>query len=252
MTTYEIKLPQFEGAFDLLLFFIERDELNIHDIPISKLTNDFLAYLKALQTLNIDVASEFILVASTLMKIKAKMLLPRKELDDKGNEIDPRQDFVERLLEYKKYKSIVVELGTMETNRLNLETRGNLLEEIEAMGQENSYLQELSHLDLYKLLKAFQKAITRFETSQKEHKHIVLTYPYTIETQKKYLLSLVNLQEKTYFTQIIAACRHKIEAIYTFLALLELVQYQQLSMIMDEGINNFCILAYKSDKNLLI
>ena len=102
--TFEIKLPLFEGPFDLLLFFIQRDELDIYDIPISKITDDFLSYLKDLEKLNVDVASEFILVAATLMRIKAKMLLPRPQLDEEGNEIDPRDELVKHLLEYKKYK----------------------------------------------------------------------------------------------------------------------------------------------------
>ena len=102
--TFEIKLPQFEGPFDLLLFFIERDELDIHDIPISRITKDFLNYIHSMSQLNIEVASEFILVAATLMRIKAKMLLPRKELDEFGNEIDPRKELVDRLLEYSAIK----------------------------------------------------------------------------------------------------------------------------------------------------
>src|SRR5204862_2620351 len=100
--SYQIKLPQFEGPFDLLLFFIERDELDIYDIPIFKLTTDFLEYIHKMETLNIEVASEFILVAATLMRIKAKMLMPRKELDPAtGQEIDPRDELVARLIEYK-------------------------------------------------------------------------------------------------------------------------------------------------------
>src|SRR6218665_1939440 len=91
---FEIKLPLFEGPFDLLLFFIERDELDIHDIPISKITSDFLDYVRHLETLNIEVASEFILVAATLMRIKSKMLLPRPQIDEKGNEVDPREELV--------------------------------------------------------------------------------------------------------------------------------------------------------------
>src|SRR6266581_1561204 len=101
---FEVRLPLFEGPFDLLLFFIERDELDINDIPISKITGDFLEYLHRLETLNIEIASEFILVAATLMRIKAKMLLPRPELDEQGHEIDPRQDLIQRLLLYKQYK----------------------------------------------------------------------------------------------------------------------------------------------------
>ena len=103
--SYEIKLPLFEGPFDLLLFFIERDELDIMDIPISQITNDFLEYVSNLEKLNIEVASEFIVVAATLMRIKSRMLLPRLSVDDEGNEIDPREELVEHLIEYKKYKS---------------------------------------------------------------------------------------------------------------------------------------------------
>ena len=99
--TYTIKIPQFEGPFDLLLFFIERDELDINDIPIAIITDEFLSYIKMMESLNIDLASEFILVAATLMRIKAKMLIPRKPVDEEGNEIDPREELVLRLMEYK-------------------------------------------------------------------------------------------------------------------------------------------------------
>jgi len=95
MTTnenFEVKLPLFEGPFDLLLFFIERDELDIYDIPISKITSDFLEYLHHMERLDVELASEFILVAATLMRIKSKMLLQRPQLDDQGNEIDPREE----------------------------------------------------------------------------------------------------------------------------------------------------------------
>ena len=104
---YKIKIPLFEGPFDLLLFFIERDEIDIMDIPISEITRDFLEYISDLEKMNIEVASEFIVVAATLMRIKSKMLLPRLSLDEDGNEIDPRDELVEHLLEYKKYKSVI-------------------------------------------------------------------------------------------------------------------------------------------------
>ena len=96
--TYQIKLPQFEGPFDLLLFFIERDELDIYNIPVAKITQEFLEYIKSLEALNIELASEFILFVSTLMRIKAKMLLPRKEIDAQGNVIDPRQELVDKII----------------------------------------------------------------------------------------------------------------------------------------------------------
>ena len=100
--SYQIKLPQFEGPFDLLLFFIERDELDIYNIPIAKITDDFLDFIHKLESINIELASEFILFVSTLMRIKARMLLPRKEVDASGNVIDPRQELVDKILEYKR------------------------------------------------------------------------------------------------------------------------------------------------------
>ena len=115
--SYEIKLPLFEGPFDLLLFFIERDEIDIMDIPISKITNDFFEYISDLESMNIEVASEFIVVAATLMRIKSKMLLPRLSLDEEGNEIDPREELVEHLIEYKKYKSVISEFSDLEDSR---------------------------------------------------------------------------------------------------------------------------------------
>ena len=132
---FEIHLPLFEGPFDLLLFFIERDELEINDIPISKITNDFLEYLRQLETLNIEVASEFILVAATLMRIKSKMLLPRPQLDEQGNEMDPREELIKHLMEYKKYKSVVEKFHQMEEAELMKEKRGNLMKELKQLAE---------------------------------------------------------------------------------------------------------------------
>jgi segregation and condensation protein A len=94
--SYQIKLEQFEGPFDLLLFFIERDELDIYNIPITKIINDFLDFIHTGEKLNIELSSEFILFVSTLMRIKARLLLPRKEIDAQGNEIDPRQELIDK------------------------------------------------------------------------------------------------------------------------------------------------------------
>jgi segregation and condensation protein A len=124
--SYTIKLPQFEGPFDLLLFFIERDELDIQDIPIAKVTDDFLEYIRHMERMNIDLASEFILVAATLCRIKAKMLIPRKELDEAGNEIDPREELIQRLMEYKRYKSVLEEMRQLEEMRSQKNPRGNV------------------------------------------------------------------------------------------------------------------------------
>src|SRR5471030_2880384 len=115
--SFEIKLPQFEGPFDLSLFFIERDELDIQDIPIARITDDFLNYIHQMTSLNMEVASEFIFVAATLMRIKAKMLLPRYAAGAEGNEVDLREELIRKLIEYKKFKEVCEELHPFEDER---------------------------------------------------------------------------------------------------------------------------------------
>ena len=153
--TYRIELPQFEGPFDLLLFFIERDELDIHDIPIAQITQDFLNYIQAMREMNIELAAEFILVASTLMRIKAKMLIPRPVLNEQGEEIDPREELVRRLLEYKRYKEILGELAQMETASQERINRGFVKKEEELFMQSDFPEEELADLDLYQIMRAF-------------------------------------------------------------------------------------------------
>src|ERR1051326_7471767 len=124
--SFAIKLPQFEGPFDLLLFFIERDELDIHEISITRIANDFLDYIHHMTSLNIELASEFIFVAATLMRIKTKKLLPRYDTQEEGTEIDQKEELVRRLIEYNKFKQLCDELRPMEDERFKQERRGNI------------------------------------------------------------------------------------------------------------------------------
>ena len=237
--TFEIKLPLFEGPFDLLLFFIQRDELDIYDIPIYDITEDFLSYLKDLEKLNVEVASEFILVAATLMRIKAKMLLPRPQLDEEGNEIDPRDELVKHLLEYKKYKSVVEELGQLQDERMAQNRRGNIVQELKGLTKGTDVEAELQDLDLYKLLKVFEKALQRFEDEQNKPVHQVVPYPFTIQGQKDKLLSKLQRKKKVSFLDLIKEDRSKIVLVFNFLAILELLQSQQIGIVVGEGFNNF-------------
>lgn len=239
---FEIKLPLFEGPFDLLLFFIERDELDIYDIPISKITGDFLDYLHHLEEMNVEVASEFILVAATLMRIKAKMLLPRPTLDEEGNEIDPREELVKHLLEYKKYKSVIAELSEMELNRMNRERRGNLVKEIKRLSEGVNVEAEMQDLDLYKMMRVFEKVMNRFELEQNKPTHHVVQYPYSIDGQKTYILSRIGAARgRVSFVDIIRDKPEKILVIYNFLAILELLQLSKVTIHLGEGFNNFWV-----------
>lgn len=250
---YEIKLPLFEGPFDLLLFFIERDELDIYDIPISKITQDFLDYLEELEKLNLEVASEFILVAATLMRIKAKLLLPREKLDDLGNEIDPREELVRHLLEYKKYKSVIGELASLEEQRALKEKRGNVLKEIKKLSESTDVESELQDVDLYKLLKVYEKVLVRFEDEKKRPIHTIVPYPYTIADKKKEILSRLVDKARISFEDIITeGVKDKVSVIFNFLAILELLQMQLIGITLGEGYNNFWIqkLDNKGEKEL--
>lgn len=235
---YEIKLPQFEGPFDLLLFFIERDELDIYDIPIKIITDDFLEYLHQAEEMNIELASEFILVAATLMRIKAKMLLPRKELDEQGNEVDPRQELVQKLLEYKQFKEVVDELQVMEEERRKLFSRGNVQRNLIQFSELSGNDAELHSLTLFKLFNAFKSVLDRQEQAEKA-KHTVIRYPYTIEEQKEHLLKSLDKQEYNSFKAVFTHCESRIHAIFTFLALLELIQQSLIEIKFGEGSNNF-------------
>jgi segregation and condensation protein A len=254
MESFEVKVPYFEGPFDLLLFFIKRDELDIHDIPIAQITNDFLDYIHQLETMDLDVASEFILVASTLMRIKAKMLIPRVEKDEEGNEIDPREELVRHLLEYKKYKSVLSELEAWEENMLQKEKRGNLKQELKNLAETSNVEAELQDLDLYKILKVYQRVMKKIALKTHTHTHQVKPYPYTISEQKILLLDQLQLKKKLSFEEVIGLERNKIAVIFNFLAILELMQLQRIRIQLGEGFNNFWIMQKneemeKADKN---
>lgn len=241
MENYEIKIDPFEGPFDLLLFFIERDELDIHDIPISKITDDFLQYIQQLNALNIEVASEFILMASTLMRIKAKTLLPRPGLEEEDAE-EMRKDLMQKLILYKQFKDICEQLKPLEEKRLRLYKRGNSTAELSDIAKGNSTVEEeLSSLTLYRLMMIYENIMDRYLERRKEVKHTIVRYPYTIEEQKKTIKELIKINEKLDFAMIARQSENKVQFVYTFLAILEMLQQQLLHIETGLGYNNFFI-----------
>lgn len=240
-TSYQIKLPQFEGPFDLLLFFIERDELDIYNIPIHNITKDFLKYIHELESLNIELASEFILFISTLMRIKAKMLLPRRELDAHGNEIDPRQELVDKILEYKRFKEASEQMVIMEAERLLQQKRGNIRQELEALGETYSEGTEIQTVTMFKLMQAFEKVMKRFQDRENKPQHVVVKYNYSLEGQRIHLLDYMKTNGRVAFETVFSQCENRIHVIFTFLALLELAQQRYLGLLVGTGRNNFII-----------
>lgn len=239
--TYQIKLPQFEGPFDLLLFFIERDELDIYNIPINNIIKDFLDYIHKQENLDIELSSEFILFVSTLMRIKAKMLLPRKELDAQGNEIDPRQELIDKLLEYKRYKEASAKMAEMEAIRMLMVKRGNIQKELSSIGEEAGEGTEIQAITMFKLMKAFEKVMKRLEERNNKPVHTVVQYNYTMEESREYLLRTTEHEKIMAFEKIFEVCENRLHAIFLFLSLLELVQQTYMSIMTGEGRNNFII-----------
>lgn len=239
--SFEIKLPLFAGPFDLLLFFIERDELDIYDIPIARIADDFQAYLKQLEQLDMDIASEFIVVAAQLIRIKAKMLIPRADLDEKGQEIDPRQELVQHLLEYRKFKEASVRLAEQEQERMLRFERGNIELELKNFIADREEEQELESVDLYKLMKVFHKVLKRYEINASQPRHVVVQYPYTIESQSEFIRSRLIIKKKIAFTDLLEEMPQRIAVVFNFLAILEMIQLQQIVITIGDGFNNFWI-----------
>jgi len=242
-SNFTIKIKQFEGPFDLLLFFIERDEIDIMDIPIAKITDDFLGYIRNLDELNIDVASEFILVAATLMRIKAKMLLPRPDLDEDGQEIDPRQELAQKLLEYKRFKDVLDDFRALEDERKQITRRGNTRKELRSIAEKALVDVELESLTLFKLLKSFQTVMRNMEIRNTKPRHIVFKYDYSVEEQKDYILSKVQIKEKTSFESIFGELRDRMHAIITFLSLLEMINMEEVKIVPGDDTNQFWLSA---------
>lgn len=239
--SFEIKLPQFEGPFDLLLFFIERDELDIHEISITRIANDFLDYIHHMTSLNIELASEFIFVAATLMRIKAKMLLPRYDAEDGESELDQKDELIRRLIEYKKFKEICEEVRPMEEERFKQERRGNIKYDIEQTEAVKLPGEELADISLYKLMMVYHRLMRNYQNRAQEVTHTVVQYPYTIEAQKKAIDDLLRINSRLDFKTIAGNSENKVHFVYNFLAVLEMLQQELLEIQIGLGYNNFWV-----------
>ncbi len=233
---YKIKLENFEGPLDLLLFFIKRDELNIYDIPISKITKEFLEYVNLIKMLDLEVAGDFILMASTLMHIKVRMLLPR-EVDEKGEEIDPRAELVKALLEYKRYKEVTDDLSYMESNQRKLSFRGNFSADERVEIPEYEVL--LKNVTIYDLAKAFRNAI---DSVKEEPVHQIKKINISIDEQIEFIISLLDINNEVHFLALVEKMNEKIRIIVTFIALLELVKSGRIKLKETKNFNDFLLL----------
>ncbi len=232
---YKIKLDQFEGPLDLLLFFIKRDELNIYDIPISKITKEFLDYVNLIQMLDLELAGDFILMASTLMHIKVRLLLPR-EIDEKGEEIDPRSELIQALLEYKKYKEMSEELSFFETSQRKINYRGNYSADEKIAPPDYEIL--LKNVTIFDLAKAIKKVLDGVKT---EVFHEIKKINISIEEQISFIMSNLEKETELHFLSLINDMREKIRIVITFVALLELTKMGMIGIKESPNFNDFVL-----------
>lgn len=232
---YKIKLDHFEGPLDLLLFFIRRDELNIYDIPISRITKEFLEYVNLIKSLDLEVAGDFILMASTLMHIKVRMLLPR-EIDEKGEEIDPRAELVQALLEYKRYKEMAEELSLLESEQRKLNFRGNFSADEKEAPPEFDIL--LKNVTIYDLTRAFKKVI---EGLKEVPTHNVVKVNVTIDQQIQFILDKLTEAGELHFLSLVEGMKDKIRVVVTFIALLEMTKSGSIGIKESTEFNDFVL-----------
>ncbi len=225
MSTYRVKLQDFEGPLDLLLFFIKRDELDIYDIPISKITNDFLEYLHLMATLDLDVAGEFIVMAATLMQIKVRMLLPR-EIGPDGEEEDPRAELVRRLIEYKRYKEMSQEFSRLEEEQRKVYYRGFFSADPVRVDEEQEDV--LKDVTLFNLIAAFKRAM---DNLPKKVVHEVQLYNVTIEEQMSFTLDYLRLHKQASLLDLVGHMTEKTRIIVTVIALLEMTKNKVITLL---------------------
>lgn len=229
---YRVSLTEFEGPLDLLLFFIKRDELDIYDIPISHITKSFMEYLDAMQELNLEIAADFIYMASVLMSIKAKMLLPRPESPDGDlDEFDPRTELVQKLLEYKRFKEMSLSLQLLEEDRRKLFPR-LAFDSIEAVEIEDA----TKRPTLFDLIRAYQIAMNNVP---KITVHEIKRIPVTIEQQTEFLLKKLDEQIQISFVETARELADRLTIVVTFLAILEMAKSRLVNLIVRDDYGDF-------------
>ena len=218
---HNIHLDQFEGPLDLLLYFIRRDEIDIYDIPISKITYDYLKVIDKMNSLNVSIAGEFVLMAATLMKIKSKILIPRQELNEEGEIIDPRTDLVNKLIEYQQFKTVSEQLRLL-YDEADLSYSRKLSEESDF---ENNEKLSSNDLNLFNLAELFKKAI---EKAPLINSMELRAEPVSLENRKKLILSFFDGNGKLSFFNLISNLKNRLDIIISFLAILDLIRTKKI------------------------
>ncbi len=220
---YKVKLEIFEGPLDLLLYLIKRDELDIYDISIERITKQYLEYLQAFKELNIDVAGEFVVMAANLIYLKSRSLLPvdQQPPEEDVEEDDPRWDLIRQLIEYKKFKEAAGQLQVRQ-----LEEEGRFVRQTNGVDLVAAAPLRLGEVGIFQLINAFQNVIKRIEA--REDLREIFGEHYTVSDKIEWILQRVADGVPLRFSELFASMASRVEIVVTFLALLELIRLHQV------------------------
>ena len=227
---YRVELQQFEGPMDLLLFFIKRDEIDIYDIPIARITDEYLAYVRVLEEIDLDGVGDFLYMAALLINIKAQMLLPSDEVGDEGESVDPRRELVERLLEYVRFKEAADQLRTQRERRREHFTRGDASSVRKSVKDDHETSIDAS---VYDLVEALGEMLSSVEEDEKEPVHEVDPVQHSVEDQQRYVLNQIRNGTDLSFQALVEE-HSKGFVIATFLAILELARQHYIRLHLSE------------------
>jgi segregation and condensation protein A len=236
---YRVELQQFEGPMDLLLFFIKRDEIDIYDIPIARIADEYLAYVRVMEEIDLDGVGDFIYMAALLINIKARMLLPSQEADEEGEAVDPRRELVERLLEYVRFKEAADQLSTRRERRREHFVRGDASADRERVQEDHEVAVDAS---VFELVEALGRVLEAEDETEEEPVHEVEPIEHTVEEQQRYVIRRLHQESEVSFQDLIRG-RSRGFVIATFLALLELARQYHLRLHVEAEASNFQIEA---------
>jgi segregation and condensation protein A len=235
---YKVKLDVFEGPLDLLLYLIKKDEIDIYDVSIERITSQYLSFLDGFNALNVEVASEFIVMAANLIYIKSRELLPKNQraADDDSEEDDPRWELIRQLVEYKKFKDAALELGSREGKANEFYPANPELPDLTAAAPT------MGQVGVFDLIKAFQRVLKRFEKGDDNQVREIVADQFTVGGKIDELLESIPLGARLKFEELFAEAATKIEVIVTFLAVLELMKLHHLMVEQEEMLGNIIVI----------
>jgi segregation and condensation protein A len=225
---YKVKLEVFEGPLDLLLYLIKKDEVDIYDISLERITRQYLEFMEAFKALDLDVAGEFVVMAANLIYLKSRALLPAhvQPPDEEADEEDPRWDLIRQLVEYKKFKDAAAQLSRRELEQSNL--FGRLQESTDAAPER-----PLGDVSVFDLINAFNSVLKRIAAKSEDLREI-FEENYTVSDKIDFIMKMTSSGLALKFTELFAHAASRTEIVVTFLALLELIRVKQLRCVQDE------------------